>query len=368
MTATDTQRCWAEVDRAALRHNARVARARLGPDVELLAVIKANAYGHGITAVAEALAGDAEIFGVANLREALEVREVVPHPVLILGPALPAERERIVEHGFIASISSFTEAQEFAVAAQGRKALLNCAIDTGMGRMGIAEADAVEQVREVSRLTNAEIHSISTHLPVADEDVDYTRQQLARFAELVRQIASGAGGAYKVHALLSAGVFAFDEHAFDIVRAGLMLYGVSPDPAFQHELRPALTWKSHVVLLREIMPGSCVSYGRTWTASRRTRVATLSVGYADGYPRQLSNRGATVLIGGARCPVLGRVTMDLIVADVTDVPNVSLGDEAVLLGRQGDEEISAREMAERASTIPWEIFTGIGSRVARVYV
>ncbi|MFL6529726.1 MAG: alanine racemase [Chthoniobacterales bacterium] len=366
MKFTDAQRCWVEIDTAALRHNASVARARLGANASLLAVIKANGYGHGMTAVANALADDAQLFGVANLREALDVREIVRHPVLILGPALPAERAAIFEHQFIASISSFAEAREFA--AHGAKALLNCAIDTGMGRMGIAERNAIAELKQINALSNATIYSISTHLPVADEDPVYTRDQLARFRSLVRQIRAEVPGDYKVHALASAGLLDYADGDFEVARAGLMLYGVSPVPKFQGELRPALTWKCRVVLLRDIPVGASVSYGRTWIAPRPTRVATLSAGYADGYPRILSGRGAAVLIRGQRCALLGRVTMDLIMVDVTDVPNVSLGEEVILLGRDGDEEVSARELADRSSTIPWEIFTGIGSRVARVYV
>ncbi len=366
MNATDAQRCWVEIDTAALRHNAAVACAN--SDAELLAVIKGNGYGHGLAEVAKALAGSAAIFGVANVQEAREARRVVPHPVLILGPALPAERAPIVEQGFIPSISSFVEAEEFGRAAKVRKALLNCVIDTGMGRMGIAEPDAPTELKLIAALPHAEIHSISTHLPSADEDPAYTRDQLARFKAVVAQIRESVPGAYKIHALPSAGVFGFADPEFDIVRGGLMLYGVSPIAQFQDQLRPALTWKSHVVLLRELPAGSSVSYGRTWIAPRITRVATLSAGYADGYPRAVSNRGAAVLIGGKRCPVLGRVTMDLMMVDVTDACGVAVGDEAVLIGRQGDEEIQAREVAERAGTIAWEIFTGIGSRVARVYV
>lgn len=368
MSLTDTERCWVEIETAAFRHNAAVACARLGPNVALLAVIKANAYGHGIAAVAKALADDAQLFGVANLREAKEVREVVPHPVLILGPALPAERSEIVERGFIASVSSFAEAKEFASCADGRKALLNGTIDTGMGRMGVAEEGALAELQQIAMLEHAEIHSISTHLPSADTDETYTREQLARFRELVRQIRKQLRGGYKIHALPSAGVLGYADADFDIARAGLMLYGLSPTTEFQHELRPALTWKTRVVLLREIPAGASVSYGRTWIAPRRTRVATLSVGYADGYPRLLSNRGAAVLIGGRRCALLGRVTMDLVMVDVTDVPEVSLGEEAVLIGRQGNDEISARELADLTLTISWEILTGIGSRVTRVYV
>jgi alanine racemase len=332
-----------------------------------MAVIKANGYGHGLSAVAKALADDAQLFGVANLREALEARSVVPHPVLILGPALPVERAAIVEHRFIASISSAAEAEAFARAANGRTALVNCAIDTGMGRMGIAEANAVDELKRIAATPNVAIHSISTHLPSSDEDPEFTREQLARFTKLIAAVREQLPGSYKVHALPSGGVLGFCESCFDIVRAGLMLYGVSPAPQFQEGLRAPLTWKSHVVLVREVAAGSSVSYGRTWIAQRPTRIATLSLGYADGYPRSLSGRGAGVLLRGQRCPIIGRVTMDLTMIDVTDAGAVQVGDEVVLLGRDGGDEISARELADRAGTIAWEIFTGIAPRVARVY-
>jgi alanine racemase len=361
-------RCWAEIDTAALRHNAGVARARIGPDVALLAVIKANGYGHGLAAVAKALATKADLFGVANLQEAIEAREVVPHPIILLGPALPEERAAIVQRQFIPSVSGYDEALAFNELARGASVTINCKIDTGMGRMGMAEDEALGELKAIADLPNVEIHSISTHLPSADEDSDYTRAQLSRFAELVGAIRNALPGAHNIHALPSAGVMAFEGSAFDMVRAGLMLYGVSPQPALQDQLRPALALKTHIVLVRELPPGSSISYGRTFTTQRPTRVATLGIGYADGLPRSVSNRDAAVLIGGRRCPILGRITMDLTMADVTDLREVAVGDEVVLIGRQGDQEVSAREMADRASTIAWEIFTGIGSRVARVYV
>ncbi|MGI9087800.1 MAG: alanine racemase [Chthoniobacterales bacterium] len=360
-------RCWAEIDAAALRHNAGVARDHLEPKGQLLAVIKANGYGHGLTSVAQALAAEADLFGVANLPEALEARAVVPHPVIVLGPALPAERAEIVRCGFIPSISSAAEAGEFSKLAGKNSVAINCKIDTGMGRMGIAESDALSELKTIASLSGLTIHSISTHLPSADEEVEFTRAQLARFRALLAQIREALPGGYKIHALPSAGVMAFGDSHFDIVRAGLMLYGIAPQPEFQDQLRPALSLKTRLVLVREIPAGHTISYGRTFITRRPTRVATLAVGYADGLPRALSNHDAAVLIGGRRCPILGRVTMDLTMADVTEVPAAAVGDEAVLIGRQGEEEISAREMAERASTIAWEIFTGIGSRVARVY-
>lgn len=365
--APKTSRCWAEIDLAALRHNARVARERAGPKAALLAVVKANAYGHGLSAMAEALRDEAQFFGVANLDEAMETRSVVPHPVIVLGPALPEERAAIVEHGFIPSISNFAEAQEFSRLAVGSAVSVNCAIDTGMGRMGLEESAVAAALSRVAALPNLTVHSVSTHLPSADEDENYTREQLQRFAVRVAEVRQAMPGEFRVHVLPSAGVLAFADSAYDIVRAGLMLYGISPNPQFQNLLRPAMTLKTRVALLRDLAAGTSVSYGRTFLAPRAMRVATLSAGYADGIPRSLSNRDAAVLIGGRRCPLLGRVTMDLTMVDVTEVPEVALGDEAVLIGRQGGEEILAAEVAERAGTIAWEVFTGIGSRAARVY-
>ena len=368
MNETAELRCWAEIDVDALRHNARVAREHLATNVALLAVIKANGYGHGLQAMADALRDEVQFFGVANLQEAREARTVAPHPIIILGPALAAERAGIVRDCFIPSVSSAAEAAEFSRVAAGSAVALNCKIDTGMGRMGIAERLAVEELKTIAALPNVTIHSVSTHLPSVGEDEAYTREQLARFEDLLARIRREVRGMFLVHSLPSAGVFQCADSAGDIVRAGLMLYGASHDSQRQAMLRPALALKSRVALLRPIEAGQSVSYGRTFIAPRPMRVATLSIGYADGVPRSISNRDAAVLIRGRRCPILGRVTMDLIMANVTDVPGVDVGEEVVLIGRQEGEQILATEMAERAGTIAWEIFTGIGSRVARVYV
>lgn len=363
MDSLGQERCWAEIDLAALRANARLARERSG--AELLAVVKANAYGHGMVEVAQALREEAQLFGVANLHEAHTLRlSGVAQPILILGPALPEERAAIRTEGFVPAVSTFAEAREFAGGAAG----INFTIDTGMGRMGCWHAEALAELEKIAAFPDLKLHSISTHLPAADEDAAFTEEELAAFAELVRQMRARVPGPYKVHVLLSAGILGFARHRYDIVRAGLLLYGSAPLPNEQARLQPVLTLKSRVALLRDLPAGRSVSYGRTFTTSQPLRVATIGAGYADGYPRALSNRDATVLIGGRRCPVLGRVTMDLTMVDVSQVPQVSLGDEVVLIGRQGEEEILAAEVAERAGTIAWEIFTGIGTRVRRVYL
>ncbi len=363
----ETYRCWAEIDRSALRHNAAMVRGRIG-SAELLAVVKANGYGHGMVGVAQALANDAQLFGVANLEEAIALRGALPHPIIILGPATPEERPGIADGAFIASVSTLEEAQEFSRAANGSSVSINFVVDTGMGRMGTVEAHALDIFKKTAALPKIKVHSISSHLPVANEDAKYTRDELVRFAKLVRQFRREVPGDYKMHILPSAGVLAFADPPFDIVRAGLMLYGISPLPEFEKDLKPVLTWKTRIGLIREMPKGSSISYGRTFITPKAVRVATLTAGYADGYPRHLSNRDAAVLVGGKRCALLGRVTMDLMMVDVTDVTAAQVGDEVVLLGRQDDAEITAIELAERAQTITWEITTRIGSRVRRVYV
>ncbi len=360
-------RCWAEISREALLHNARVARERAGA-AELLAVVKANAYGHGMIEVAQVLAGEAALFGVTNVEEAVALREKLDQPIIILGPALPDERKLIIERGFIPSVSTTEEAREFNRMAEGRSAVISFVIDTGMGRLGTLETDALAAMKEVSALPNLRLHSISTHLPSADADEKFTRAQLSRFSDLLDQLRKEIPGNWKGHALLSAGILGYSGHPFDIVRAGLMLYGISPLPEMQSLLKPVMTWKTRVGLVRELPKGSSISYGRTFIARRTMKVATLTCGYADGYPRHLSNRDAAVLIGGQRCPLLGRITMDLMMADVSTAGEVRAGDEVVLMGRQGDEEIGCAELADKAATITWEITTRVGPRVPRVSV
>ncbi|HEX4696580.1 MAG TPA: alanine racemase [Candidatus Udaeobacter sp.] len=360
----ETYRCWAEIDRGALRHNGRVVRDRIG-SAELLAVVKANAYGHGLIGVAETLAEDAQLFGVANVTEAIALREVVPHPIVILGPATPEERPIIAEHAFIPTISSVEEAEAFNRLGP---TTINFKIDTGMGRMGVVEHEAVDVFKRVSAFPNINIHSISTHMPVSNEDEEYTRDQLLRFQIALEKIRAEVPGTYKAHVLQSAGMLAVNSPTFDIVRAGIILYGISPLPEFQKLLKPAMTWKTRISLIREMPRGKSISYGRTFITPRTMRVATLSAGYADGYPWQLSNRGAAVLVHGQRCALLGRVTMDLMLIDVSQVNDAHLGDEVVLMGRDGTEEISCSELADKAATIPWEIVTRIGPRVRRIYI
>ncbi len=370
MKTTDhARRCWAEIDREALRHNAAAVRAQIGPGVKMMAVVKANAYGHGAGEVARAVADRAEMFGVANVTEAEEVRRhVAETPVFILGPALPEERARIASARFIPSVSNFAEAEAFAALAGAAPLAVHLKLDTGMGRIGIEESDVLTVVRKIQALRGLTITGLASHLPVADEDDAFTREQLTHFYRAVADLRTLGLDQPLVHVENSAGLIGYPAQAGDMVRAGLLLYGSAPLPEFQPKLRAVMTWKTRITLVREVPAGHGISYGRTFITPTAMRVATLAVGYADGYQRHLSNRGAAVLIRGHRCPVLGRVTMDQIMVDVSALPEVMAGEDVVLLGRQDGEEIFAAELAEKAGTIPWEIFTGIGQRVERVYL
>ena len=362
------RRCWAEIDLGALRHNFAATRGQLAAGVKVMAVVKANAYGHGVGAVAKALVGQAEMFGVANVTEAEELREHIPGaPVFILGPALPEERARIAAARFVPAVSTLEEARAYAALAGVEPLPVHLMIDTGMGRVGILEDEAVATTREILAVRGLAVTGLTSHLPVADEDDAFTREQLARFHRIVGQLRALGVTRPVAHIENSAGIIVYPAQAGDMVRAGLMLYGSAPIPEFQPQLRAVMAWKTRLTLVRDMPAGHGISYGRTFITPGPMRIATLAVGYADGYQRHLSNRGAEVLIGGQRCAVLGRVTMDQILADVTALPQVKAGDEAVLIGRQGNEEILAAELAQKSGTIPWEIFTGVGRRVERFY-
>ena len=359
-------RCWAEINLDAMRRNARALQRRLGPTARLMAVVKANAYGHGMVQISQALQNEVGMLGVANVQEGLTLRQAdIDKPILILGPALEWERTQIVEAGFIPTVSSYEEA--LAYERLGKPVQAHLVVDTGMGRMGIWQEQAVETARQILSLKQLRITGVASHLPVADEDEPFTERQLLAFEQVLHELSVAGLRPLEVHVLNSAGALCFPKHAQTLVRAGLALYGAAPLPQFQGELEPVLSWKARLTLVREMGAGRTISYGRTFMTPKPMRVATLAVGYADGYPRHLSNTGAQVLIGGHRCPVLGRITMDQICVDVSAAPTATAGDEAVLIGKQGAHEISVTELAAKAATIPWEIFTGIGARVQRIY-
>lgn len=365
-------RCWAEIDLEALRENARRCSIFAGSRCRLMAIVKADAYGHGLERVVTALANEVDWFGVANLREAQRARIAAGSdlPILILSPPTPGEIESIVAGRFSASISSREEVTSFAAAAAklGIPAKLHAVADTGMGRMGAQGAAFQKLAEEIKETPGCLLEGLETHFPSADEEPEFTREQIGRFRELLQGIPGRDH--CEIHLGNSAGLLGFREATpfATLTRPGLALYGISPLPGSPADLRPALSLKSRVTLVRRIPAGTSISYGRTFIADRDMKVATLGVGYGDGYPRHLSSTGMDVLIRGKRCPLLGRVTMDQIVVDVSHlVTTPSSGEEVILIGAQDEETITAAEMAEKAGTIPWEILTGITSRVERVY-
>ena len=365
---TTSFRCWAEIDIEAMRSNLRTIRSMVAPGVRLIAVVKADAYGHGLPEVARQLDRETDLFGVASFSEARTIRSAgALAPVLILSPALPEERQTIVDDEFIPSVSAVEEAKGYAEClGSGRRLPVHFVIDTGMGRIGSSEEEGEQIFRTISGMHQLQVTAVSSHLPVADEDENYTDEQLARF----RAIAASLLPEEQPAAILnSAGVMRFGLRARpgDLVRVGLSVYGISPLGAFQGKFRPAMTLKTRVVLVRLLGPGRSISYGRTFVTTRPTKVATLCAGYGDGIDRHLSGQATDVLIHGRRCRLLGRVTMDQIMVDVTHLDRVEPGDEVVLFGRQGDQEILASEVASKAGTIAWEILTGITKRVVRIY-
>jgi alanine racemase len=369
-------RCWAEVDLEALRENLAWIRHRVGSGVRIMTVVKADAYGHGLRQIAGHLMRcGTDAFGVANLTEARAVRGVGRGwPVLMLGACLPDEVEWAVRDGVTMTVSSEAEARGVSQAAcrMQLQARLQVKVDTGMGRLGIEPRRAVELVARIRALPGLQLEGIYTHFAAVEDDPEFTAEQRRRFQRLLPALKRTGLPIPVLHAANSGGLLHEPEAWFDMVRPGLLVYGVVPSGAravseeLRARFRPALSLRARVSRVRDVPRGTTVSYGHTYTTPRRMRLATISAGYGDGFSRMSSGR-ATVLIRGRRCRVVGRVTMDQTVVDVGSAPGVEEGDEVVLVGRQGDAEVTAVELAELWRTIPWEVLTGISYRVPRVY-
>ena len=369
-------RCWAEVDLSALRGNLAWIRHRAGAGVKIITVVKADAYGHGLKQIAALLMqSGTDIFGVANLTEAQAIRSVGQGwLILMLGACLPDEVDAAVRDDVMPTISSLEEAQAFDAAAVKRRkcALVHVKVDTGMGRLGVSADRAVELVERVAALPHLSLAGLYTHYASAEDDAVFSGMQRKKFGEVIRALKARQLLPPLIHVNNSAALLHEPGSVFGAVRPGLLVYGIVPSgkrrskAAWQKHVHPALSLHCRVSLVKEIAKGASLSYGRTFVAPRQMRVVTLTAGYGDGYPRAASGH-AEVLIQGRRCRVLGRVTMDQMLADVSAVPLVKAGDEAVLIGKQRHEEISATELAGWCGTVPWEILTIITYRVPRVY-
>lgn len=359
-------RAWAEIERSALQHNLAVARD-VWPAMAMMAVVKAGAYGHGLEEVARVFAESGVAFlGVANVGEARRIAQAgIACRIYLLGASWAEERQEIVERGWTPCISSLAEARHFDALAreQGKVLAAHLAVDTGMGRGGFVAEHLSDVLEQLQQLPGLLIEGIGSHLPSADEDEEFTRGQFAQFAKVIEELGGEATFAWR-HLANSAGLLGYQPLLCNLARPGLMLYGISPLAAHKSLLRPAMTLKSRVTLIRTLPAGHGVSYGRSFITTRPTRVATIGMGYGDGYPRHVSGHAPRVFVRGAYFPILGRVTMDQMMIDVTDAPEITEGDEVELFGAN----ISVHEVAQKADTIAWHILTGITARVVRKYL
>jgi alanine racemase len=361
------------IDLNAYISNLELAR-RLSGDADIIAVIKANAYGHGLVPIAHAaVRAGAKMLGVATVQEGIELRENdVRVPVLVMVSPPKKELPLFLQYQLTLTVVDKAMAQELGALAHssGRVATVHCKIDTGMGRQGINYEAALDTLQFVSRITHLDLQGIYTHFPAADiPDDAFTHNQIKAFKQLLKQV-DKAGYPYELaHAANSAAIVNYHDSVCDAVRPGLMAYGIWPTDRDSNAnlIQPILRWETSVAQVRNLSEGRTIGYGRTYTTGKPTKTAVLPVGYADGYRYQLANK-ASVLIGGKRCPVLGSVCMDQIVVDVTEVPDVAAGNTATLIGADGDEHITAEELAKLAGTIPYDILTGIGPRVRREYI
>lgn len=359
----------AEISLPALRHNLYEVARRVGSSA-ILAVVKADAYGHGAILVARALLeAGASRLGVATVKEALELRNAgITSPILVMGGALLAEElSAVLRHNLILVLPSREAVDELGRYANRVAPIpVHLKIDTGMGRLGLSPEEAR------SLLTSCwpaglYLEGLMSHLARADEiDEAATNEQLGQFRGLLASLKESGIVIPIAHIASTAGILRYPASHFDMVRPGLMLYGYAPGATPADGLRPVLTWKAHVVQVKRVRPGQSVSYGGTFVANRPMTLAILGVGYADGFNRGLSNKGC-VLINGHTARVVGRVCMDLTVVDVTEIPSVSVRDEAVLIGQQGSARLTADDLASQLGTISYEMLSQIGRRVVRVY-
>jgi len=361
------------VDLAAYAHNLSVVRNLIGPNCAIAAIVKADAYGLGAVPVARrALECGAAMLGVATAAEGVALREAgIDAPILVMMQSGRDALAPVIAYNLTLMLSDVKMAEILGEMARKANivAPVHCMIDTGMGRQGFAAETAAEDIQYLTRISHIDIEGIATHFPVANRvDDAFTYGQIRVFKQLLKRLEKEGTPYELAHASNSAGAVNYPSAAFSMVRVGIMAYGVWPtdQPPAATLLRPVVRWETRVAQVRVMEPGATVGYGRTYTTPTPMKAAMLPVGYADGYPYSLSNK-AEVIIRGVRCPVRGGVCMDQTVVDVSHVPRVEVCDTAILLGGDGDESITVAELACHANTIPYEILTGIGPRVPRLY-
>lgn len=366
---------WVEIDLSAIARNTRLIQSLVKPGVLILASLKADAYGHGALKVARTvLQNGASMLGVATVSEAIPLREAGIHaPILVFGYVPHWQMREAVHLHLTLTLYSIEAAQALSRAAQAlnQAVKVHVKVDTGMGRLGIRAEnmhEIVELLHAIRNLPHLQLEGIFTHFAMADtQDQTHARKQLSRFQDMLQRIDQEHLRPTVVHAANSAALLSLPEAHFDMVRPGIALYGLDPSPEVRlpAEFRPALSFKTQVAQVKDIPEGECISYGCTYVTDRSTRVAVLPVGYADGFRRSPANWG-NVLVHGQEAPLLGRVCMDQCIIDITHIPHVKVGDEVVLIGRQGTTSLTAEQVAQRLGTINYEVVSEILARVPRV--
>lgn len=361
-----------EIDLDALKENLLKVRESVGQKTRILAVVKADAYGHGAFPVSKkALESGADMLGVAIVEEGIELRQKgISAPILVMGGVLEDQVECIIDYDLSLALFSLRIAKILSARASEKKKTVkvHVKIDTGMRRLGIHCDEALDFIKKVCGLQGLTIEGVMTHLACADEiKSGFTETQLKRFDKILKEIDAMGLKIPLVHAANSAAIINFPESYYSMVRPGIMLYGSCPGEKRRDvELKPVMIWKTKVIDLSRVDRGEGIGYGQKYFTKRKSMVAILPVGYTDGYSRLLSNRGK-VIIHGKRVPILGTVCMDMCMVDVTDIPDIRIGDEVVLMGGQGDERITAEEIADIMHTISYEVFCKVSKRVPRVY-
>jgi alanine racemase len=358
------------VSLARLRDNLAAIKAHVAPS-RVMVILKANAYGHGLEAVARCLAPQADAFGVALVEEGIVLRRMgIENPILVMGGIWTRQIPLFLENDLTLTVPSLARLRdvEEAAAARGATARVHLKVDTGMERIGVHHSRADGLLEAAARSPHVEVEGLYSHFANADaEDLDDARRQLSRFQEVLRFYERHSLPLPERHMANSAALLRLPESHMDMVRSGILVYGVYPFPgAPRHvQVRPALAWKSRVVYFKVVEPGRAVSYGGTWSSDHPVRVVTVPVGYGDGYFRSLSNR-AELVLRGRRYRQVGRICMDQLMVNIEWGTGYN-GDEVVLIGEQGDERVTVEELAEWAGTVPYEVLTAINDRVPRLY-
>ncbi len=358
---------WLEIDTKALTNNIQAVKKQLSEKTEIMAVVKANAYGHGMIKTAQqVIKAGVKQLAVATVSEGVKLRKAgIKSPILILGTVFKKQLKTIIEYNLIPNIYSYQMAKELN--SYGKKIKIHVKVDTGMGRIGILAEDAITEIKKIANLDKIKINGVFSHFAAADANHNYTIKQLEKFKQIIKKLKSENIEIKNYHIANSAGIINYPASYFDLVRMGIILYGLYPTAELKDKLalEPVLSWKARIVNLKEVPPNTNISYGCTYTTDKIAKIATLPVGYHDGYFRALSNQGQ-VICHGKKVPIIGRVCMDQLMIDVTEI-EAKKGDIVTLIGKEGNSIISASDLANKVGTINYEIISRIGRRVPRIF-